>query len=1191
MERYLIRSSLTKDTPGTDDLLARELGYSFSSETLFLKYPDGSIRPIGGRKYIAALAKTNRLPDVSSDSASFSDYQNTLTGSVLSNDLDADADTFTVTQVSYTGVSRTVGTSFSTDFGSFTIAATGAWTFSIGAAGRALTSGQSATEVISYRVLDSRGGVSNATTLTVTITGTDQGPALASDTGALPAGVTSTGNVLSNDLDYEGSPLAVTNFRVAGDLTVYLPGQTATMSGVGQFTLASTGVWSFTPDAGHTGMVPVITYTASDGNNSESTTITLTVLRPPPTYQETIDWFRTYYTGQVTPTRIAPNPPPERRAPSFTTTQAYANWDYKLRLPDSSGSDATNLDFRVGPGMEYPEVGDVPWVKLLPGDRVFIYYRAAPYQHVIPVHVRGEPSRWVEIIGVRGPNGEMPVLDGTEAFEDPVNCKFNQTMSGTGMIQIIQPLDGSSGAGYKPGYVHIHGLEIRNIEPPGKLTNMFNAREDWAWFVSGIKAQGVDYLTVSGCYIHNCTLGMFINSTPGMGERFMSRYMHFLFNVFGDNGEEGDYSTHNCYVEGLGVIYEFNYFYPITAGCYGDLVKDRSSGQILRYNYFECGAANAVSLRDPEGSYTIGYTAVDSLGASLANSSYVYSNTFYLKSANIAVGHGDGDYAANNEVRGAGKVHFYGNRVVCKFDGTSGYVAGIQYTPNPASLFVPLNTRELVTFSAKNNLLYADNATPGGVVPQLAVFYWQGIPDMSSNFAHNLRPVYLDASTTVVGTLNPGTRYGGAMVDMNLTNVDTDPGFINYGLNNFSLAPSSPFYSLNAPDDSEVIARGLQSQGDPVAYPFHDAPVPQMFAAPSVSGLVVVGSLLTGMPAVFDPNPTSSTYAWKVDGVTVSTSLTYTPVEADAGKQLTFSHTGSNEKGSATGVSIGYLVGSATTPQVTAAPAITGSRQVEAPLQVSTGAWTNSPTTFSYEWIQGSSTLIPGETSSTYTPDASKLGLQVRARVKAQNAGGEFNFAESAAVTIIAASADPDPTGKFNFSAVNGTSIGTLDAKWQGTNLSGAHFARNYFFCNGSGALASGYVGKYTVSYVWYENGQSDNVSVEVGWTMNETSVGRTVGPVLRASSTQGGYLFEFSAAQLRIFRNSTLVHTVGHSLTGAIVARVVPSGGVFNVYTNGSLLTTYTDSTPLTGGFPGLHLNPGENELQTVDYWTDSPA
>ncbi|MDZ7852678.1 MAG: cadherin-like domain-containing protein [Halomonas sp.] len=57
-------------------------------------------------------------------------------------------------------------------------------------------------------------------------------------------------------------------------------GQTATIAGIGELTIAADGAYTFTPVADYNGPVPVATYSMSDdGGTTTGDTSTLTILR------------------------------------------------------------------------------------------------------------------------------------------------------------------------------------------------------------------------------------------------------------------------------------------------------------------------------------------------------------------------------------------------------------------------------------------------------------------------------------------------------------------------------------------------------------------------------------------------------------------------------------------------------------------------------------------------------------------------------------------------------------------------------------------------------------------------------------------------------------------------------------------------------------------------------------------------
>jgi len=67
-----------------------------------------------------------------------------------------------------------------------------------------------------------------------------------------------------------------TGNSIAGDITTYTAGSTATIAGVGTLSINSDGSYTFIPAANYNGAVPVATYVVEDGNGG-SDTATLTI--------------------------------------------------------------------------------------------------------------------------------------------------------------------------------------------------------------------------------------------------------------------------------------------------------------------------------------------------------------------------------------------------------------------------------------------------------------------------------------------------------------------------------------------------------------------------------------------------------------------------------------------------------------------------------------------------------------------------------------------------------------------------------------------------------------------------------------------------------------------------------------------------------------------------------------------------
>ncbi len=136
-----------------------------------------------------------------------------------------------------------------------------------------------------FRVVDdggtANGGVDTdptANTITFTVTPVNDAPTGTNDAARAFENQTATGNVLTNDSDVEGSALSVTQFVWNGVTTT--AGQTATIAGVGTLTIGSNGAFTFTPAAGYAGTVPSATYTLSDGAQTATASLALTIDRP-----------------------------------------------------------------------------------------------------------------------------------------------------------------------------------------------------------------------------------------------------------------------------------------------------------------------------------------------------------------------------------------------------------------------------------------------------------------------------------------------------------------------------------------------------------------------------------------------------------------------------------------------------------------------------------------------------------------------------------------------------------------------------------------------------------------------------------------------------------------------------------------------------------------------------------------------
>ncbi len=202
-------------------------------------------------------------------------------------------------------------------------------------------------------------------------------------------------------------------------------------------------------------------------------------------------------------------------------------------------------------------------------------------------------------------------------------------------------------------------------------------------------------------------------------------------------------------------------------------------------------------------------------------------------------------------------------------------------------------------------------------------------------------------------------------------------------------APTLPTEVIEAPSNTEVPAVSSLS-------PVEDVP------------LSVSTGTWKGYPA-----PTY-TYQWeRCNGfgsecvpIEEAISETYTPGEEDLGHTLRAEVIATNGAGEATAASSvsGLVVQEA--PVGVELPSVSGEPTLGTAMTVTTGAWTDRPTSYAYQWFDcnpsgGECAAIVGATSSTYTPVRSDVGASLAVQVTATNAVGASLPAQSAPTTVV----------------------------------------------------------------------------------------------------------------------------------------------------------------------------------------------
>ena len=177
---------------------------------------------------------------------------------------------------------------------------------------------------------------------------------------------------------------------------------------------------------------------------------------------------------------------------------------------------------------------------------------------------------------------------------------------------------------------------------------------------------------------------------------------------------------------------------------------------------------------------------------------------------------------------------------------------------------------------------------------------------------------------------------------------------------------------------------------------------PANTAAPTITGNARVGETLTAQNGTWSNNPTAFQYQWQrcnasgagCANIAGATQKTYLVTPADSGRTMRVRVTGINAEGAVNARSAQTaVVTPSAAPRNTARPSISGDPEVGQELTAEDGTWTNTPTSFVYQWQRCdidavSCVVVTGATGKTYGVRAADVGFRLRVEVTARNANG-----------------------------------------------------------------------------------------------------------------------------------------------------------------------------------------------------------
>ena len=357
---------------------------------------------------------------------------------------------------------------------------------------------------------------------------------------------------------------------------------------------------------------------------------------------------------------------------------------------------------------------------------------------------------------------------------------------------------------------------------------------------------------------------------------------------------------------------------------------------------------------------------------------------------------------------------------------------------------------------------------------------------------------------------------------------------------------------------------------------------PTNTSLPTISGTTTQGDVLSATKGSWTGNPTSFSYQWQrcegtgggcanVGGVTAST---YSLGTGDVGHKLrvVVSATNAGGKTSATSAESALVKAPPPPPPAnTSLPTITGSASEGQTLNTTNGAWSGSPTSYTYQWQDCNSSgagcgNISGATNSSRTLSSGDVGHTLRVVVTAHNGGGATS-ATSVATAVVAGATPSAPANTalptISGTAIQGQSLSTTNGSWSGSPTS---FTYQWQRCNTTGASCSNVDGATAFSYAL--------TSSDVGDTMRVVVTASNVGGSTPATSGPSGQVSSASVSCTTTI-SSGLQTAITNASAGSTICLDAGSYGEIELNTKKSSMVIITPA-------------PGVSQSQAVLGYTD---
>ncbi len=206
--------------------------------------------------------------------------------------------------------------------------------------------------------------------------------------------------------------------------------------------------------------------------------------------------------------------------------------------------------------------------------------------------------------------------------------------------------------------------------------------------------------------------------------------------------------------------------------------------------------------------------------------------------------------------------------------------------------------------------------------------------------------------------------------------------------------------------------------------------------APTITGVVETGQVLTAEVGLWGPDPVELTFRWLRDGEAIegATTETYALTADDAGARIAFEVTGSKDGYTTVAMTSAETeeVERAALGQLTATPVpkISGTVKVGKKLTARPGAWGPDEVALSYQWYR-SGKKIAKATTSTYTLVAADMGKTMKVKVTGVKDGYAAVTKTSKATKKVAAGTLTTVKPKISGSLKVGTKLTAKPGVWK----------------------------------------------------------------------------------------------------------------------------------------------------------------